>query len=324
MKLAFGILSARERPDAVVQLVRSLGSAAPVFVHHDATKQPPPPVANGSVRLVDDPVVTGWGEWSLCRAITRLLRSACDEPDWDYLQLLSASCLPIKPIARFEQFVAASPFDVHMDQVRLDDDAIALMSHGFRGYAAADTVGHRVLRRLRRWYLDASTTSVDRQGLGFAVPARDRAARAPARLAVRGMHWVTRGGASLFGHPFTARYRCHVGSTWWGARREAIEFVAQQPDDGVLQRYFARVLVPDEFYFQTLLANAGFALGESNHLISRFQGPHPVALTPDDIPVLQRSPRFFARKFPDDPQASVRAEVLESLVTDPLPSFEPT
>jgi len=74
-----------------------------------------------------------------------------------------------------------------------------------------------------------------------------------------------------------------------------------------------RGLVPDEFCFQTLLANEGWRIGESNHLISRFEDAHPVMLGLPDLPVLARSPRFFARKFPDEPSAPVRRAVLAGL-----------
>lgn len=54
---------------------------------------------------------------------------------FDYFQLLSGTCLPIKPIAAFENFVEKSNSDVNMDMMCLDQDVEAMMSHGFRMFA---------------------------------------------------------------------------------------------------------------------------------------------------------------------------------------------
>jgi len=310
MSIAFGILSSREDPASIAQLVAALGPRARVFVHHDPTHRPTPALA---ARLIPDPIATRWGDWSLCEAVLKLLRAACAEPGWDYFQLLSAACLPIRPLAAFEHHVRHSPDTVHMDHVGLDRDPAALMSHGFRAYAPLDSPGHRILRRGRRWYLGPDPPRDDRQGLSFALAPPPRGTAPLARLAVRGMRRVAHGTVPGFAHPFDERFRCHVGSTWWGARRAACESLAAQPDDGELQRYFRRMLVPDECYFQTLLGNGGWRIGESNHLISRFEGAHPRPLGLSDLPVFARSPRFFARKFPDDPSAPVRRAVLAGL-----------
>jgi len=311
--LAFGILSSREDPRAVTQLIAALGPTARVFVHHDLTQRPAPALSASGARLVPDPVATRWGAWSLCAAVLKLVRAACEDPDWHYFQLLSATCLPIRPLAEFEHHVSHSPAQVHLDQVALADDPVALMSHGFRAYAPMDTLAHRALRRLRRWYLGPGPGRVDRQGLSFSLPPPDRAARVPARLAAAAMRRIAQGSVPGFPHPFGDSLRCHAGSTWWGACRAACESIAQQPDDGELLRYCRRMLVPDEFFFQTLLANGGWRIGESNHLVSRFEDAHPVPIGLADLPVLRASPRFFARKFPDDPGAPVRRAVLAGL-----------
>ena len=172
MKLAFGILCAREDPATIAQLVDSLGPDALVLIHHDVSKRPTPDLrGRPNVRFVRDPVITGWGEWSLCAAILRLLRDGLAEPRWDYFQLLSGSCLPIKRVDAFERFLEASRADANVDMVALDEDPVALMSHGFRAFAPADSLRHRALRRLRRWYLGDRPRWVNRQGLGFALPA---------------------------------------------------------------------------------------------------------------------------------------------------------
>lgn len=310
MNLAFGILSALERPESIVQLVDALGADDCVVIHHDERKSARPALRRDNVRFVDGSARTAWGEWSLCEAILRLMRTALEDSSWGYFQLLSGSCLPIKPIDAFRRHVEVTSADVNMDLTALDDDPVALMSHGFRAYAARGSVRHRVLRRLRRWYLGADPDWNDREGLGFAV-RRGRQAMTPgARLALGAMRRLSHGTLPGFDHPFDLRRRCFVGSTWWGARRAVCEFIVSQPAEAVLQQYFRGVLIPDEFYFQTLVGNAGCRIDASNHLISRFDESHPVRLGVSDLPAIDASPRFFGRKFPDDPQAEVRGEVM--------------
>jgi hypothetical protein len=52
-----------------------------------------------------------------------------------------------------------------------------------------------------------------------------------------------------------------------------------------------------------------------NHLIARFDGAHPGVFGTDQLQALHRSPAWFARKFPDDPQADVRHLVLAELAS---------
>jgi hypothetical protein len=54
-----------------------------------------------------------------------------------------------------------------------------------------------------------------------------------------------------------------------------------------------------------------------NHLIARFDGAHPGVWDSDQVLSLGRSPAWFARKFPDDPQAPVRQLVIDQLVGEP-------
>jgi hypothetical protein len=316
MNLAFGILSARELPGSIVQLVDALGPGAYVTIHHDESKSARPALRRDNVRFVDRTVRTAWGEWSLCEAVLRLMRTALEDSTWGYFQLLSGSCLPIKPIEAFRSHVASTHDDVNMDLVALDNDPPALMSHGFRAYAPLGSVQHRVLRRLRRWHLGGDPDWNDREGLGFALRRAQDPITPGARLALAVMRRLSRGPLPCFGHPFDLpRRRCFVGSTWWGARRAVCEYLVSQPAESVLQRYFQDVLIPDEFYFQTLIGNAGCRIAASNHLISRFDESHPVRLAVPDLPTIDASPRFFARKFPDDPRADVRAQVMARIAS---------
>jgi hypothetical protein len=316
--LAFGILSSRESPGAVGQLIDALGPRASVWIHHDPSKGPRPAPGRRDVRFVPRPVATGWGEWSLCEAILATLRAALAEPGWRYFQLLSGSCLPVRPIEAFEEHVLESGEDAHVDAVALDADEVALMSHGFRGLSLNGTLGHRVLRRLRTWHLGDSIVRVQRDGLSFPVPAVPRD-DGRARVARAAMRRLVRGPVGTLGVPFAPRLRCWVGSTWWGASRAVCEYIAGIRDDDPVRTHFRRVLIPDEFYFQTLLCNAGIRRGRSNHWISRFEDAHPRRIGLDDLDEVSSSGRFFARKFGDDPNDPARMLALARAADGPVP-----
>ena len=323
MKIAFGILSSTEHPGAVAQLADALGTAHPIVVHHDFGKQPSACRPRPNLRFVPLPARTGWGEWSLCEAVLRLVEAALKDREWEYFQLLSGSCLPVQPIAAFEAFVARRTADVHMDLAGLDTDADLMMSHGWRAYAPAGTLRIRLLLRLRAAYLGGHAATVSRHGLGVALPANDGPRSVRARLAASALRAARRVSFGGRLHPFADGLGCFVGSTWFGASRSACEYLVSRRDDDRLRQWFRQVHAPDEFYFQTVFGNADFEIAESNHLVAPFQGAHPARWAVADLPALLGSGRFFARKFPDHPDAPVRRAVLEQIGALPARTAQP-
>jgi hypothetical protein len=317
MRAAFGILSSTEHPGALAQLVAALGPGRSVVIHHDVTKQPLPALHRPNVQFVADPLVTAWGGWSLCEATLRIARIALADRSWDYLQLLSASCLPIRPVADFERHLSRQHADANVDIACLRDDDVALMSHGWRAYAPHRSLRQRVMARWQRWYMGRQPGHVQRQGLGFRTRDDGAPALLPATLGLAGMRIVERAAGSGLAHPFDDRTPCHVGSTWFGASRSVWQHLADQPLDGALQRWCRGMTIPDEFYFQTLLGNGSFRLAPSNHYVGPFDGPHPVPFGVRDLPTLMSSERWFARKFPADPAAQVRRLMLARIATAP-------
>ena len=309
MNLAFGVLSSREPPASVGQLLDAIGTGVRTWVHHDPGKGLAPVSVRRDVVYVPHPVATAWGNWSLCEAILALLREALRDPGWDYFQLLSGSCLPVRPLDAFAAHIAASDVDLHMDAVALERDEVARMSHGFKAYAATGSLRHRVLRRARRWYLGAPHGEEQRAGLAFAVPAPGGAERPVARLIRAGMRRIGHGSMPALDHPFRPGLDCWVGSTWWGARRAVCEAFVAAPDDA-LRRHARGMLNCDEFYFHTLACNGGWRIGPSNHWIAPFEGPHPARVATRDLPAIRASGRWFARKFAPDPADLARLAVL--------------
>ena len=306
MKLVFGIMSAVQSAATVTQLAQSL-TPHQVVIHHDRQQQPDFSVPLPHVQFVADPKRTGWGVWAFSEGIFHLMRHCVEHVDFDYFQLLSPTCLPIKPMSVFHDELAKDQVDANIDTIDLSADSDALMNFGHRAFAPVDSLRFRLLKRCFLHYYGYEWGSQKRSNLQLRVVSSD--SRGPAahlchlltRMAQRG--W-------LGGHLYVDRYRPLAGGTWFGARREVCQFLLNAFDDAQVSGFFSRVHIADELMIATLLGNSQYRIGPSNHLVNDFTAGNPNWLNMNDIQMLKGSERFFARKFPDDPAASVRQAML--------------
>ncbi len=311
--IVFGILSAAHRAETLSQLIDSLGGR-PVVIHHDFTQQADFSVSAGNAVFVTDPARTGWGEWGLMESLVRTIEFCGEQFDYDYLQFLTPVDLPIRPIEEFEAYIGSDSHDVAVDALSLDEDELAFMAFAYRAFAPAGSTMYRLLWRLREQYFGPDCVAANRAGLSVPLDCRRNSAgdpAVPARLA----RWLTRRYVSLatrFGDAQVAGAP-HVGSSWFGASRQACEYLVGRVRDPRVRARFEPIFCAPEMLMSTVFAASRFRRAPGNHEISRFDGARPVWLGVDDLPGLQRSGKFFARKFPDDPTAPVRLELLASL-----------
>ncbi|MGC4116305.1 MAG: beta-1,6-N-acetylglucosaminyltransferase [Myxococcales bacterium] len=102
-----------------------------------------------------------------------------------------------------------------------------------------------------------------------------------------------------------ARFQLFHGSAWFCLAREHVSFVLRYLlANPWFHRAFQNALVPDEWFFQTLLLNSEHAAEIVNRptLFQRWgttrrERNHPVVLTARDIPEIEQSGEYFARKF---------------------------
>lgn len=323
MRIVFGITTAREPLDAVVQLVDALGPRHRILIHHDFTQQAYFRIDRPNVHVMPDFRPTQWGGWSYVQAIRALMRCALREGPFDYFQLLSGSCLPIKPVATFEEHLRRSRSDADIDLIDLTSDREAALSHGFRVFAPARSLRHRLMRRVRDGYLGPRPRIAQRASLGIASPhgdAQDAEGGMIGNVVARTCAALVRASvdAPLAAHPLWRRWRPHIASTWFGCRADVCRSLVERDPQDELERYVRRLHLCDEIYFATVIGSSGLRVGPSNHHVSPFRGPHPRPLEAADLPALARSPRFFARKFVPDPTATLRATVVQRLAARPL------
>ncbi|MGB7261594.1 MAG: beta-1,6-N-acetylglucosaminyltransferase [Albidovulum sp.] len=89
----------------------------------------------------------------------------------------------------------------------------------------------------------------------------------------------------------------HLGSQWWCLTRQTLSAILEDPDRQLHDRYFRRVWIPDESYFQTLTRLYSTKIESRSLTLSKFdiQGK-PHTFYDDHLQLLRRSDCFVARK----------------------------
>ncbi len=314
MKTIFGIMSAVHAAPTVDQLVHSL-RPFDVAIHHDFGQQADFSITAPNARFVADPRETGWAVWGFTEGIFHLLRHCLQNSDFEYFQLLSPTCLPIKPVDLFVGSLSESAFDANMDVIDLRRDQDALMNYGMRAFAPDGSFRFRILKKCFKYYYGRDWRPVQRANLQLRVRAGERR---PITESV--CEYLVRAGQQgyLGSSLLTGELPPHVGGTWFGAKRDVCEYLVSQYDNPEIQACFSRLYMADEMMIATLLANSDYSIGPTNHLVNRFTEGNPNWLEPDDLGMLQQSESFFARKFPDDPQAEIRQAVINMITKQPV------
>jgi len=311
-KIVFLVMSAVNKATTVDQLAKALAPHT-VLVHHDFSQTPEFPLSADNVRFVPQPLRTGWGLFSFVEAIFHSMQYALEHLDFDYLQLLSPSCLPIKPLAQFEAHVSGRA-EAHFDCLDVLRDQDALMSIGYRALLPDKTLRFRIGRRLSNVYFGASQGRREEAGIWVRSKAPRGAASWLALALTKAL-----GRRSVGGHVFDENFRAYYGTTWFGARRHVIVQMIKSFQPPAIREYFSRMCLPEEIVLPTLLMHLRLNKGRMNHDFQHFEQSHPRLFEESDIARLQQSPAFFARKFPDDAGAPVRLRVLDEMVRTAAP-----
>ncbi len=305
-RIVFVLMSAVAQPSTVDQLAQALAPHR-VLVHHDFSQSPHFALQADNVRFVPNPMRTGWAQFGFVEGIFHSLQHALKHLEFDYLQLLSPSCLPIKPLAAFERHISGLE-EAHFDCIELLTDKDARMSVGYRAWTDSRSLMHRLMRRLSTVYFDSSPGRRDEAGVWIRSGAGAGLSSHVAGLALQALS-----------HPALGRHLreqalpLYYGSTWFGARRHLIAGMVRTWLQPGVQAHFRQVHIAEEFLVPSLLMKLRPHKGPMNHLIERFEQAHPGTFGLAQLEELRHSPAFFARKFPDDAQAPVRQQVLTEL-----------
>ena len=269
MRIAFAMI-AHQNPQAIERLVRILvGAGHCVAVHYDARAPEAGYQAlaaafagNDSFRLARKFHVR-WGQWSIVSATLACLdeiAAAGWEPD--YVHLMSGSDYPLRPIADFAAFLERNAGREFIECVPANE---------------------------RRWVRGG--LQQERYLYRFYFNWRDQ------RLWFDLSYWIQK----FLGlkRRFVRGFEPHMGSQWWTLSWGTVKQILALARQRDIERFFRTTLIPDELFFQTLVARLVHFRNISNHTLTLYQFTDygvPVVYYADHLGYLLRQPFFFARK----------------------------
>lgn len=203
-----------------------------------------------------------WGTWAMVAATQGASEQMLAEhPEVRHVYLASGSCLPLRPIQELKDFLAERPRTDFIESATTAD--------------VPWTVGGLEIERFTLRF----PFSWKRQRRLF-----DRYVRLQRRIGYK--RKVPKGMVP------------HMGSQWWCLTRQTLSAILEDPEREVFDRYFRRVWIPDESYFQTMVRQYSTDIESKSLTLSKFdyQGK-PHIFYDDHLQLLRRSDCFVARKI---------------------------
>lgn len=226
-----------------------------------------------------------WGTWGIVAASqaasTVMLR---DFPGVRHVYLASGSCLPLRPVQEMVDYLDARRKTDFIESVTTEDVGWTVGGLDFERFTMRFPFSWRKQRKM----FDAYVWLQRKLRLRRRVP----------------------GGLVP-----------HLGSQWWCLTRQTLSAILEHPERAEIDRYFQKVWIPDESYFQTLVRQVSASVEGRSLTLSKFdfQGK-PHIFYDDHLQLLRRSDCFVARKIwpqankiyaaflTDDPGSQVRSE----------------
>ncbi len=203
-----------------------------------------------------------WGTFSLVQAMQAASEMMLAEfPQVRHVYAASGSCLPLRPISELVDYLAERPRTDFIESVTTADVAWTVGGISFERF----TLSFPFSWRRQRWLFDRYVDLQRRFGMHREIP--------------RGLV-------------------PHLGSQWWCLTRQTLSAILNDPERKIYDRYFSRVWIPDESYFQTLARLYSTKIESRALTLAKFdfQGK-PHVFYDDHLQLLRRSDCFVARKI---------------------------
>lgn len=203
-----------------------------------------------------------WGTWGIVAgsqsAATLLLSSF---PDVRHTYLASGSCMPLRPVSELVKYLDGRPRTDFIESATTADVPWTVGGLDAERFTLRFPFSWKTNRRMFDGYVKMQ------RAVGFNR-------KVPAGLVP------------------------HMGSQWWCLTRQTLSAMLQDPEREVYDRYFKRVWIPDESYFQTLARLYSGNIESRSLTLSKFdfQGK-PHIFYDDHLQLLRRSDCFVARKI---------------------------
>lgn len=255
--------------DRAAQLARHWAShGCPVVIHVDA-RTPQARFDGLQTALADLPDIRfsqrspcEWGSFGIVQAtIDAASRMLADFPQVSHVLLASGSCLPIRPVRALQAHLAQHPHTDFIESVTTADVGWTIGGLNEERFTLRFPFSWKRQRKLFDGY-------------------------------------VTLQRALRFRRRLPQGLVPHLGSQWWCLTRHTLQAILQHPDRPLLDRYFRRVWIPDESYFQSLVRQVSTRIESRSLTLSKFdyQG-RPHVFYDDHLHLLRQTDAFIARKI---------------------------
>lgn len=227
-----------------------------------------------------------WGTWGLVAAAQDAAELMLEQfPVVGHVYLASGSCLPLRPVRELIDYLGARPDTDFIESATTADVAWTVGGLDEERF----TLRFPFSWRKRRTLFDRYVALQRRLGIKRRIP-----------------DGITP----------------HMGSQWWCLTRKTLSAILCNPDRARYDRYFSKVWIPDESYFQTLSRKYSPNIESRSLTLSKFdyQG-RPHIFYDDHLQVLRRSDCFVARKI--WPQADRLYDAFLTDATDSTRRAEP-
>nr|WP_315177552.1 beta-1,6-N-acetylglucosaminyltransferase [uncultured Flavobacterium sp.] len=238
------------------------------------------------VKLLEQKYKVNWGGFNHLKSILYLTEQALKNPDNSYFHLITGHDFPIKKSSYFVDFFMNNNNEYidywNIPKIGGADNGNMDRIEYYNFYDILDFKNHKQSEKIKL------------------------AIRVQKRLGIK--RAITSKMPKLYG-----------GSTYWSLSRECVSYVIDftQKNKFVLNR-FKYTLCAEEFYFQTIIMNSGFAIKVANDNLRHIDwvtrnGNNPAVLDETDFEKLKGSNAVFARKF-DYPQSKGLLNKIKSLL----------
>ncbi|WP_373634828.1 beta-1,6-N-acetylglucosaminyltransferase [Yoonia sp. SS1-5] len=203
-----------------------------------------------------------WGGWALVKATQDAATQLLDtRPDLRHVYLASGACLPMRPVTELCAYLDARPETDFIESSTTSDVPWTVGGLHEERFTLRFPFSWRRHRRIFDFYVKAQ------QLAGFRR-------RIPDGLVP------------------------HMGSQWWCLTRRTLMAILNDPRRPIYDRYFKRVWIPDESYFQTMARRHSTKIESRSLTLSKFdyQGK-PHIFYDDHKELLRRAECFVARKI---------------------------
>ncbi|WP_406720228.1 MULTISPECIES: beta-1,6-N-acetylglucosaminyltransferase [Thioclava] len=203
-----------------------------------------------------------WGTWSLVAAAQAGAEQMLDRhPEARHVFLASGSCLPLRPLEELRAYLDARPWTDFIESVTTSEVGWTQGGLDMERFTLRFPFSWRKHRKLFDDYV------AFQRKIGFQRKIPDGLVP-------------------------------HMGSQWWCLTRKTLIAILKDKDRPLYDRYFKKVWIPDESYFQSLARIYATSIESRSLTLTKFdfQGK-PHIFYDDHLQLLRRSDCFVARKI---------------------------